>query len=264
MSGIFFCFLLLYASCISLRIHRSRYVINCRHAIKRFLTFRRILRLFLPLISVENAQSWRHDRVDLTSSDVTLICSIRLYGVPLRVRGYVSLTGASIHASSLRGKRASARLLSSLPHYSIMMACGVCRTPSALPSQRSTERALLPPSPPPLSSLFSLFSLRRSSSRLLARPSSPGIFLPHSFSPSPFIRRPILVHVPRASFVWRPDGETRVHIFVTMTCMILRAGANTHIHAALSTPARETKKREKEKEREEREGEGGRGREKVR
>lgn len=31
-----------------------------------------------------------------------------------------------------RGKGAFARLLSSLPHYSIMMACGVCRTPFAL------------------------------------------------------------------------------------------------------------------------------------
>lgn len=60
-----------------------------------------------------------------------------------------------------RGKGAFARLLSSLPHYSIMMACGVCRTPFALiapaPSpllaHASSPHALLP-SPPQLLFLF--------------------------------------------------------------------------------------------------------------
>lgn len=67
-----------------------------------------------------------------------------------------------------RGKGAFARLLSSLPHYSIMMACGVCRTPFALiasafsPPRCSLARfehrllsCSLSPSLPPLSSLLS-------------------------------------------------------------------------------------------------------------
>lgn len=59
-----------------------------------------------------------------------------------------------------RGKGAFARLLSSLPHYSIMMACGVCRTPFAL----------IAPAPSPLPA----------SSR-----AHPPVSPPHTLSPSP-------------------------------------------------------------------------------
>lgn len=187
-SGIFF----------SIKLTVSRYEYNCscyivnwwRARDKRFLTFLLVSSAHF-CSSREQTQSWRHERgSDLTSSDVALICSIHLHGVSLRARYISHDERFNARFVSLRGKRASARLLSSLPHYSIMMACGVCRTPSALPSQASTERALLPSSPPSLprhrsflSSLFSLFSLRRSSPasrRLLFS----GIFLPHPFSPS--------------------------------------------------------------------------------
>lgn len=67
-----------------------------------------------------------------------------------------------------RGKGAFARLLSSLPHYSIMMACGVCRTPFAL----------IAPAPSPLPAHI-LPSLLRTLSLLLL----PNLFL--LFSPFP-------------------------------------------------------------------------------
>lgn len=67
-----------------------------------------------------------------------------------------------------RGKGAFARLLSSLPHYSIMMACGVCRTPFALiapaPSPLpASSRAHPPVSPPHTLSPSSLFQTYSSS-----------------------------------------------------------------------------------------------------
>ena len=63
-----------------------------------------------------------------------------------------------------RGKGAFARLLSSLPHYSIMMACGVCRTPfaliapapSPLPASSRAHPPVSPSPPKPIPPLFSL------------------------------------------------------------------------------------------------------------
>lgn len=78
----------------------------------------------------------------------------------------VQLSRALQYTVVLRGKRASARLLSSLPHYSIMMACGVCHTPSALPSQR------WPLSPPTFSFLSRLPSCRLPPWRFPPRPFS--------------------------------------------------------------------------------------------
>lgn len=222
-------------------------LINCRRAMKDFLHFLHILHLFLP---VGNAQSWRYDRVDLTSSDVALICSIRLCGVPL-IRG-TSLTGASIHASSLRGKRASARLLSSLPHYSIMMACGVCRTPSALPSQRRPSALLLSS---PLFLLFFLF-LALLTSSFLSPPAVlfSGIFLPHPFSPSHSSVDPswfMFLQLP-------PYGEsTERHAYTSLWRWRAWYYALEPIHIL----AKYTRAREREREKK-RKGEGGR--EKVR
>lgn len=109
-----------------------------------------------------------------------------------------------------RKKSLCARLLSSLPHYSIMMACGVCHTPSALPSQ------CRPLSPRPAPSFFFFFL---SPSLLLLLLLAPCPSLCSSVPSSPpflsfsFIRRPILVHPPLASFVPRHRRrDTRTHL----------------------------------------------------
>lgn len=128
----------------------------------------------------------------------------------------------------------------SLFHYD-----GVWRVPYpirlAIPASTERSLALLPPLPPLFSfSRSSHFVVPLASCRPLLRHfPSPSVF---SFS---FIRRPILVHVPSASSVWRIDGETRVHIFVTMTCVILRARANTYTREVHSCERK--RKREKEK-----------------
>lgn len=69
-----------------------------------------------------------------------------------------------------RGKGAFARLLSSLPHYSIMMACGVCRTPFAL-----IASAFSPPRCSPARFEHRLLSCSLSPSSLLS-PLSASIF----------------------------------------------------------------------------------------
>lgn len=163
-----------------------------------------------------------------------------------------------------RGKGAFARLLSSLPHYSIMMACGVCRTPFAL----------IAPAPSPLPA----------SSR-----AHPPVSPPHTLSPSPpkpipplFL--PFHVPLPRSplSFLRFPRTErereretsvemhtrtfrscssaenvfvgpsiqarARVHIAVTMMCVILRRLANVDPRRCDEEGAQargEEKKREK-------------------
>lgn len=160
-----------------------------------------------------------------------------------------------------RGKGAFARLLSSLPHYSIMMACGVCRTPFAL----------IAPAPSPLPA----------SSR-----AHPPVSPPHTLSPSPpkpipplFSLSTSLFHVPRyLSFAFHEQREretsvemhtrtfrscssaenvfvgpsiqarARVHIAVTMMCVILRRLANVDPRRCDEEGAQargEEKKREK-------------------
>lgn len=162
-----------------------------------------------------------------------------------------------------RGKGAFARLLSSLPHYSIMMACGVCRTPFAL----------IAPAPSPLPA----------SSR-----AHPPVSPPHTLSPSPpkpipplFSLSTSLFHVPRClSSAFHEEREreretsvemhtrtfrscssaenvfvgpsiqarARVHIAVTMMCVILRRLANVDPRRCDEEGAQargEEKKREK-------------------
>lgn len=162
-----------------------------------------------------------------------------------------------------RGKGAFARLLSSLPHYSIMMACGVCRTPFAL----------IAPAPSPLPA----------SSR-----AHPPVSPPHTLSPSPpkpipplFSLSTSLFHVPRylsSAFHEQREREretsvemhtrtfrscssaenvfvgpsiqarARVHIAVTMMCVILRRLANVDPRRCDEEGAQargEEKKREK-------------------
>lgn len=132
-----------------------------------------------------------------------------------------------------RGKGAFARLLSSLPHYSIMMACGVCRTPFALiapaPSpllaHASSPHALLP-SPPQL--LFLFFSSPSFDLLLFS-----AIFPPLSTKRERERRlRPSRRVPPRrrrmSSLVPRFQARARVHIAVTMMCVILRRLANVN------------------------------------
>lgn len=152
-------------------------------------------------------------------------------------------------------------MLSSLPHYSIMMACGVCRTPFAL----------IAPAPSPLPA----------SSR-----AHPPVSPPHTLSPSPpkpipplFSLSTSLFHVPRclsSAFHEERERETsvemhtrtfrscssaenvfvgpsiqaraRVHIAVTMMCVILRRLANVDPRRCDEEGAQargEEKKREK-------------------
>lgn len=165
----------------------------------KFLT-RNVLPYFAPIYD-ENMQCLGGTNIaDLTSSDVALICSIQPRRSYARARPRTALTGASIHGRLARKKSLCARLLSSLPHYSIMMACGVCRTPSALPFQSLSLSLSLRVYP----SFLLSFSLSLSVSFLSSSSSvssSPSVL---SFS---FIRRPILVHVPAAFFVWSSDRE---------------------------------------------------------
>lgn len=147
-------------------------------------------------------------------------------------------------------------MLSSLPHYSIMMACGVCRTPFAL-----IASAFSPPR-----------FLARTSSRLSSAysPSFSSKPIPYSFPPSfdspfpPSLLSTFLFHVLRylssafheerereretrlrpsrcirarfvpprpqrmSSLVPRFQARARVHIAVTMMCVILRWLANVN------------------------------------
>lgn len=174
---------------------------------------------------------------------MALICSIHPRRFYARARSRTALTGASIHGRLARKKSlcAIAIVSASLFHYD-----GVWRVPYPIRLAFSTLTAL---------SSYFFFSLSVSLSSSLLPSSSLAFSSPSVFSFS-FIRRPILVHVPLASFVRSTDGETRVHIFVTMMCVILRAGIRE-----ANTNRRERKRgKDRENKREERE----RGREKVR
>lgn len=170
---------------------------------------------------------------------MALICLIHPRRFYARARSRTALTGASIHGRLARKKSlcAIAIVPASLFHYD-----GVWRVPYPIRLAFSALTAL---------SSYFFFSL---SSSLLPSSSlafsSPSVF---SFS---FIRRPILVHVPPARFVRSNDGETRVHIFVTMMCVILRAG----IREANTNGRERQRGKDGENKREKRE----RGREKVR
>ena len=145
-----------------------------------------------------------------------------------------------------RGKGAFARLLSSLPHYSIMMACGVCRTPFALiapapspllahtssPPRHTLSFPLLPNSYSysflPLLSIFSSSPLsflrfprrERERERERERRLRPSRCIRARFVP-PRRRR-------MSSLVPRFQARARVHIAVTMMCVILRRLANVN------------------------------------
>lgn len=149
-----------------------------------------------------------------------------------------------------RGKGAFARLLSSLPHYSIMMACGVCRTPFALiasafsPPRCSLARfehrllscslSLSPSSLlSPLSSTIFSFSLDRVRSSFAFPCSSldyhrcfpPDTSLSHQRT---FYAR-VSFFSSRERLRWPVDfSRARVHIAVTMMCVILRRLANVN------------------------------------
>lgn len=158
-----------------------------------------------------------------------------------------------------RGKGAFARLLSSLPHYSIMMACGVCRTPFAL----------IAPAPSPLPAHI-LPSLLRTLSLLLLpnlfllfspfpRPSStfPAIFPPLSTNRERERETSVEMHTrtfrscssAENVFVGPSiQARARVHIAVTMMCVILRRLANVDPRRCDEEGAQargEEKKREK-------------------
>lgn len=228
------------------RIRRSRYDLKRSGLTTRFLTFRPILRSF---VTAENTPSWRHDRADVTSSDVALICSIHPRRSCARAQPRTALTGASIHGRLARKKSlcAIAIVSASLFHYD-----GVWRVPYPIRLAFPVSTVLPPPSfSSPFSPLPPL-SLSSSSSSTTSHPfslslsltislplSSSGASSSSSVFSFSFIRRPILVHPPLLRFVWSSDGETRVHIFVTMTCVILRAGVR-------GTEANE-KKRESER-----------------
>lgn len=147
-----------------------------------------------------------------------------------------------------RGKGAFARLLSSLPHYSIMMACGVCRTPFALiasafsPPRCSPARfehrllsCSLSPSSllSPLSASIFSFSLDRVRSSFAFPCSSfdyhrcfpPDTSLSHQWT---FYAR-VSSFSSRERLRWPVDfSRARVHIAVTMMCVILRRLANVN------------------------------------
>lgn len=126
------------------------------------------------------------------------------------------------------------------------MACAIPHPPCLL----SVDRSL---SPPTFSFLLLFLALLFPPVIFFSAFSSPSIF---SFS---FIHRPILVHVPLASFVWSTDGETRVHIFVTMMCVILRAGIR-----GANTNGRERKRGKDGENKREKKGEGKRESEMMR
>lgn len=150
----------------------------------------------------------------MTSSDVALIRSIR----PRRSRARARIN-APRHGRVSRGKGASARLLSSLPHYSIMMACGVCRTPfaliaSAFSPPRCFPARFSPPLPPLLYNLLFF-------PRLFILLSFHSCFSLDSLSLSPLLETGVSVRStssfatsPRSTkvFVPRFQSSTRTHL----------------------------------------------------
>lgn len=163
-----------------------------------------------------------------------------------------------------RGKGAFARLLSSLPHYSIMMACGVCRTPFALIAPAPSPLLAHTSSPPRHTLSFPLLPNSYSYSFLPLLSIFSSIFPPLStkrererrLRPSRCIRVP-----PRrrrmSSLVPRFQARARVHIAVTMMCVILRRLAN--VNPRRCDEEGEQARREREESEVKRGGGGGGG-----